>query len=204
MAGHLAPTATTALAAPARLPAALPHRQIASETATPRLVLTDTPTPSRSGASTATPGGSATTATAPGGSATRSSGGPIATNAAGTSVPGTTATATRLGEPALPGEGTPGAGGENGGGAGTGPPDASAASMPGPAGLLRVPVDDRGIQDLWQRFGSPRATQPALARLTADRPGPWGWVAFYVLLVLAWLWVFWRVWRALGGLGDAA
>lgn len=196
LAGHLAPTSSPALAAPAQLPPSAPDRQIASVTATPRLVLTDTPTPGDPGASSATPSGGSTTTSTPAADSGDTGG-------AGTALPGTTATATLLGEPALPAAGTPGAAATDGG-AGTGPPDSAAAAPPGPAGLLPVPVDDRVILDLWQRYGSPRATQPAMQRLTADRPGPWGWAAFYALLLLAWLWAFWRVWRALGAVGDRA
>jgi hypothetical protein len=76
-----------------------------------------------------------------------------------------------------------------------------AAAVAGPSGLLPVTVDDPVILEQWQRFGSPRAEQPVLARLTAARPGPWGWAVFYGLLVLAWLWALWRLWRGLGRLG---
>lgn len=73
-----------------------------------------------------------------------------------------------------------------------------------PAGLLSAPAADPGIRRRWEATGSPRAGQSWLARLTADRPGPWGWGLTYPLLGLAFLWAFRRVWRGIGDLRETA
>lgn len=73
---------------------------------------------------------------------------------------------------------------------------------PAPRGLLGTPAEDPGIRRLWAAGGSPRAGQSWLARLTVDRPGPWGWGLFYPLLLLAFLWAFHQVWQRLDGHGE--
>jgi hypothetical protein len=73
-----------------------------------------------------------------------------------------------------------------------------------PSGLLSAPAEDPGIRRLWEATGSPRAGQSWLARLTADRPGPWGWGLSYPLLGLAFLWTFRRVWQRIGDLRAGA
>lgn len=73
-----------------------------------------------------------------------------------------------------------------------------------PAGLLSAPAADPGIRRRWEATGSPRTGQSWLSRLTAGRPGPWGWGLTYPLLGLAFLWAFRQVWRGIGDLRETA
>ena len=43
-------------------------------------------------------------------------------------------------------------------------------------------MDDPAVQTMWREFGSPRADQSLLDRFSDQRPGPWGFWPFYVLL----------------------
>lgn len=200
-------------------PAAAPLRglpQPASVTATPRLRLpTDTPAslaPAEATGTvvrvsiTAAPRSSATPA---GGARSGGAETPQAGEASGTpsAAPGATGGAA--------------GGGSSGSGGGAPPRSDSDAGLPGrsgdsrattdeavdpvaaPSGLLSAPAADPGIRRLWAATGSPRAGQSWLARLTADRPGPWGWGLSYPLLVLAFLWAFRRAWRSVAALCAA-
>lgn len=179
--------------------------QPATQTATPRIRLR-TPTPSGT-APTATvpvaggPGtmvptvaGAGTTAAAPGSTAVPGS---VATSPTGGSVgqatnpppagPGSPAPL-EIAPPALPGgkdqgQGTGGtaAGGTSDGSA-TGGGTGARSMAPGPRGIIAVPVDDKGVEAMWARFGSPRQGESPAERLTAHRPGPWGWWPLYVIL----------------------
>lgn len=156
-----------------------------------------------------------------GGSAGGAAGSP--SGSAGAAAPGMGAgpgggTARSSGAEAAPGStGEPGSASEAGAGAGRAEAEAAAAAAraggagapaeaiaasrgdAGPRGLIGPPAEDAGIRRLWAAGGSPRAGQSWLARLTADRPGPWGWGLFYPLLFLAFLWAFHHTWQRLGG-----
>jgi hypothetical protein len=190
--------------------------QPASVTATPRLRLpTDTPAslapPAATGtvvrvSITAAPRSSATPA---GGAPSGGAETPPAGEAAGTPsiAPGATGGAAGGGSPGSAGGAAPQSGSD------PGPPGRSGDSrattdeavdpVAAPSGLLSAPVADPGIRRLWAATGSPRAGQSWLARLTADRPGPWGWGLSYPLLALAFLWAFRRAWRSVAALCAA-
>lgn len=197
-------------------------------TATPRLRLpTDTPAPGAAAGATGTMVRVSITAaprlsvTPTGAARSGEAETPDASDAAGTpsAAPGSAAGGTDPGSTA--GDGGGAVGGSPGPAGGTPPQGASDAGPPGrsgdsrattdgeadramaPSGLLSAPATDPGIRRLWAATGSPRAGQSWLARLTADRPGPWGWGLTYPLLALAFLWAFWHAWRSLGDRGDA-
>jgi len=63
---------------------------------------------------------------------------------------------------------------------------------------LMAPVEDPGVRRMWQRFGSPRAGQSLVQRLTGGRPGPWGWWPVYVVLAVLYGYGVWRLLQVVG------
>lgn len=62
----------------------------------------------------------------------------------------------------------------------------------GPFGAA-VDVDDPAAATLWRERGSPRDDQPWAERFASNRPGPWGWLGFYPILILLFAVAAWRV-----------
>jgi hypothetical protein len=190
-------------------------RQATTETATPRIVLPDltpspaaspsdvptrisgTPGPGTSAPGTSAPGTAVATGSAPAATGSGSGGsGPGGSGPAATAAARRTSTAVDIAPPALPGTAVSP---DLGGGAETAATVESGGSSSAGAGALvgRARAPDRAAEAMWQRYGSPRAGQPVAERMTADRPGPWGWLVFYGLLGLGWLWLVVRIGREL-------
>ena len=204
-------------ASPAADVSAYRAAQGATQTATPRIQL---PTETRAATGTATVASGTSTAAAgvtptvdgPAGTAdstvdaTDSPGGGTVPGAPPGSTPGTPPPGlgpnetAQIAPPALPGTAEPGSGA---GGIGNVPPSAGAAGLeareddtiseaPGPSGLIRVPVTDPVVREMWSRFGSPRSGQAPLDRLTSGKPLPWSAWPFYLLLLGLFAFALWR------------
>jgi hypothetical protein len=178
--------------------------QVASRTATPRIRLptATVTTGATAGSGPTAPSGATQTGTGTVGpgtaaAATATSGrdGARASSTPGAPLaPGSEATAA-IAPPALPGDG-----GTSGGGTGAGADRGvignrtlDSAAVAGPSGVVRVPVTDPVVREMWHRFGSPLVGEAYATRLTAGRPGPWGWIGLYIALIAAFAGALWQV-----------
>jgi hypothetical protein len=97
------------------------------------------------------------------------------------------------------GDGTPaGTGAQTAGGLGTIPKRRAAPWIP--------PVDDGTVNQMWARYGSPWAGVPFADRLTRGKPGVFGHLTFYLLLLgllaAGGIWLVQDLWRRSSGPGQ--
>lgn len=60
-----------------------------------------------------------------------------------------------------------------------------------------LPTDDPVVRRMWLEYGSPWGGATMAERLTWARPAPWGWLGGYVLAVALLVAASWLVWRGL-------
>lgn len=214
----LAAAAPDALGAPAARadlpPPAYAPLQPASNTATPRITL-PTWTPPAAARGTATAAGPTATRApfavvtdvpAAGTPLDSTPGGGAPAGSAVAPVPLGTAADPGIAPPALPGGaggGTGTAAGAPGGESGGAAEAAGGGTPPASADPARALPADPRVRAVWATAGPPRQGQGWFERFTAERPGPWGWWPFYLVVLAAWGWVMARAWRAVRAVGDS-